>query len=329
MDAELGAEPDAERDAERDAELDAELDAESAMRSYPRDRSLRVNHLQALGTHNSYHLAPEVTIPPWSYSHAPLDEQLGQQGVRQFELDIYERDGELRVYHIERFDPETNCQTLRECLTVMSEWSARHPQHHPLLTLLEVKSIERSEAEIVNVLESLLRETWGEGRLLTPSAVKRDYQSLRAGLEAEGWPLLGEVRGTLLPVLHAGGALREALLSRSLNDRLLFPDAYGDLEAPFAAYHSINDPIQSEALIRRVVEAGHLVRTRSDVDSEQIRTLDTSRGDRALLIGAHWISTDYPRVPTADEYGFIIPGGSPSRCNPLTAPAECESSDIE
>ena len=127
------------------------------------------------------------------------------------------------------------------------------------------------------------------------------------------------------------GALRESLVGASgdLGHRLLFPDAYGDLEAPFAAYHSINDPISSFDLIKRVVRAGHVVRTRSDVNGEPTLTLDYTQSEAALESGAHWISTDYPRTPTADTYGFLIPEGEPSRCNPLTAPTVCSPGEIE
>ena len=299
--------------------------------NYQLDDTLRVNHLQALGTHNSYHLASEIDILPWRYSHLPLDEQLEEQGVRQFELDIYEVGGEFKVYHIERLDPNTTCETLRDCLEVMSVWSARRSTHHPLLVLLEVKSIERSAGEAVRVIEMMIEETWGRSRVLTPNLVQRGYSTLREGLEAEGWPHLGEVRGRLLAVLHSGGALREALLTADggLEDRLLFPDAYGDLSAPFAAYHSMNDPISGFERIQDVVRAGHLVRTRSDVDGEAYRDLDYTRADLALMSGAHWISTDYPRAPQEGEYGFVIPEGTPSRCNPLTAPPACSPDQIE
>ncbi len=53
------------------------------------DRSpLTLQHAQFKGTHNSYHL---ITTPlaEWDYEHLPLERQLGEQGVRQFELDIY------------------------------------------------------------------------------------------------------------------------------------------------------------------------------------------------------------------------------------------------
>ena len=59
-------------------------------RAYPRDDTLRLNQLQALGTHNSYHLLEGVAIDPeLDFEHAPLDVQLGAQGVRQFEPDAH------------------------------------------------------------------------------------------------------------------------------------------------------------------------------------------------------------------------------------------------
>src|SRR5688572_25643522 len=51
----------------------------------PDDR-LRLHQLQALGTHNSYHLSPGTLVKEWDYTHLPLDQQLAQQGVRKFEL---------------------------------------------------------------------------------------------------------------------------------------------------------------------------------------------------------------------------------------------------
>ena len=298
---------------------------------YPLDDLLKVNHLQALGTHNSYHLASEITILPWRYNHLPLDQQLGQQGIRQFELDIYDEAGTLNVYHIERLDQNTNCETLELCLSLMRSWSDDHQSHHPILVLLEVKDSDRDVAELLRAIESTAEVTWGPERILRPEDVQRGYSSLRAGLEAEGWPSLGESRGKVILVLHSGGEIRESLLNgdKVLKDRLLFPDAYGDLEADYAAYHSINNPIQNFDLINDVVRAGHLVRTRADVNGEETVSLDTSRGEQALLSGAHWISTDYPQPASDETYGFVIPLGTPSRCHPFMAPEQCESSAIE
>jgi hypothetical protein len=109
----------------------------------------------------------------------------------------------------------------------------------------------------------------------------------------------------------------------------MFPDTYGDLDAPFAAYHSMNDPVSGGDAIRAVVAAGHLVRTRADSDSEEPNALNYDRAEAALASGAQFISTDYPFPGDDESYGFTIPGGTPSRCNPISAPAECTSADIE
>jgi hypothetical protein len=55
----------------------------------PLDGVLRVSHVQAKATHNSYHLMPKDPIPDWRYEHLPLGEQLAKQGVRGVELDIH------------------------------------------------------------------------------------------------------------------------------------------------------------------------------------------------------------------------------------------------
>jgi hypothetical protein len=61
----------------------------------------RLNQIQVIGGHNSYHIAPRPAVmeliaaaghrraESLDYSHRPLAEQLSQQGIRQIELDVY------------------------------------------------------------------------------------------------------------------------------------------------------------------------------------------------------------------------------------------------
>lgn len=61
----------------------------------------RLNQFQAIGSHNSYHLAPPEKVlsamsqlpkgaaEAWNYSHPPLVRQLSEVGLRQLELDVY------------------------------------------------------------------------------------------------------------------------------------------------------------------------------------------------------------------------------------------------
>ena len=51
---------------------------------------LRINHIQMKGTHNSYHVEPLFSpTREYMYTHQTLDVQASQQGVRQFELDVW------------------------------------------------------------------------------------------------------------------------------------------------------------------------------------------------------------------------------------------------
>ena len=68
----------------------------------------------------------------------------------------------------------------------------------------------------------------------------------------------------------------------------------------------------------------------ADADTVQARTNDTTMRDAALSSGAQWVSTDY-EVPNLafSPYTVRIPDGTPARCNPVTAPGFCRSTDVE
>ena len=62
---------------------------------------VRLNELQVIGTHNSYHLEPnpqvmalikgfsEDAAASIAYSHRTIEDQLGELGIRQLEWDLY------------------------------------------------------------------------------------------------------------------------------------------------------------------------------------------------------------------------------------------------
>jgi len=303
---------------------------------YPLDEVLRFADLQALGTHNSYHLrTSEDTIPPWDYEHLPLQDQAANQGVRQFELDLHRPDGEgpIEVFHVPLADAASSCPLLTDCLLDLKSFSDAWPAHHPLLVLLEPKFTEDAEtAEALNAeLEETVLSVWPEDRLVVPSDVAGEADSLREGLEETGWPTLGALRGKVLFVLHTSGALREALTEANprLDGTVLFPDAMGSTDRDYSAVHTMNDPIGSQEEIQAAVAAGQLVRTRADADLEEPRNGDTSRLEAALFSGAHFVSTDVPQAREDLDYVARIPGGTPSRCNPIHAPVECTVEAIE
>ncbi len=140
---------------------------------------LRLNQIQAIGSHNSYHVAPPAELlgtlkkfnkgaDAWNYTHPPLATQL-ELGVRQFELDVFaDSKGGLfsnplglklaglsgakglkadpalsqpgiKVLHIPDADCWSTVPTLKQALTEMSAWSQQHPHHLPVMILLECK----------------------------------------------------------------------------------------------------------------------------------------------------------------------------------------------
>ncbi len=316
-----------------DVDTMADADSGPDLPVHPLDDTLRLNQLQALGTHNSYHVQPAIPVPEWAYSHLPLDEQLGMQGVRQFELDLnWDLFGRrFRVFHVPVIDDVTTCDDMITCLNVLHGWSLAHPAHHPMLVMLEMKSGDGAAAEQLEVLHSEILAVWPRESVIAPDDVRGDFETLREAVTQAGWPTLGASRGKILFVLHASGGWRRALLdgAPSAEGKLIFPDTFDDTDEPFAAFRSINDPVANGSDIAEAVRAGFLVRTRSDSNGVEARARDFDRAAAAFESGAQFVSTDFPYPPSDDAYGVVVPGGTPSRCNPLIAPMSCFSQAVE
>tara|TARA_R100001039_G_C1848486_1_gene108541 strand:+ start:1292 stop:2452 length:1161 start_codon:yes stop_codon:yes gene_type:complete len=164
------------------------------------DRCLRLNHIQVLGTHNSYKRFPAPALitllneyrDGWaddiSYQHRPLPEQLEMLGIRQFELDVFaDPDGGLysqpagglliddpeltrhravmdapglKVLHSQDLDYRSTCLTLITCLTQIRDWSAQNPSHLPIMIMLELKDSARQD--------------WGPLTYTTPQTIDAD-----------------------------------------------------------------------------------------------------------------------------------------------------------
>ena len=221
-------------------------------------QSLRLNEIQVIGSHNSYHVAPQAEVlafiggmkPEWrqalDYTHLPLDQQLGLQNVRQFELDLFadpkgglfvqpmvaevvqargikvanhDPQGELakpgiKVLHHQDFDYRTNHLTFIDALTAVKEWSVKNPKHVPIFILLELKDRPLSR--------------------ITVKPVPWDKEQL-ASLEKEIRSVF-DAKSIITPDVVRGEAktLREAVLERgwpTLNDcrgKILFALDNGD-----------------------------------------------------------------------------------------------------
>jgi Phosphoinositide phospholipase C, Ca2+-dependent len=144
----------------------------------PAAAGVRINELQVVGTHNSYHVEPSpaekalragsglVDETVFEYSFAPLSWQLDRQDVRQVELDLWAdpqggayaapqlralagggpyaaemaRPG-IKVLHTQDYDYRTTCLTFVACLRSIDSWSRAHRGHVPIAILLELKDV--------------------------------------------------------------------------------------------------------------------------------------------------------------------------------------------
>jgi hypothetical protein len=137
---------------------------------------LRLNDIQVIGTHNSFHMAltpPEqaefaklnpAAVEERNYTHASITDQLTKYGVRDLEFDIFWDSkgaygspwvakaagaegpdaavmGEpgIKVLHEQDVDYRSVCPTLKACLGEVAEFSDAHPDHVPITIHLQFK----------------------------------------------------------------------------------------------------------------------------------------------------------------------------------------------
>ena len=290
---------------------------------------ININHIQFVGSHNSYKQAmpdglvkqlmkvnPEV-MESLEYEHIPLADQL-DLGIRKLELDVFylADEDKFLVGHVQQIDMNSNCATLRICLNQIIAWSKKNTTHAPIWISFNAKdgyifglpSPETFSPVAFALMDSIIEEMLGE-KLIRPSDIV-DLQ----------WPLLDEVRGKFILILDEGGAKRDMYYD-GWQQRPMFtnsPEGH-----PAAAIMILNDPVGQFDEIQRLVKAGYMVRTRADADTREARKNDTRRRAAAFASGAQAVSTDYylPATHFGNDYQVSLP--KPIECNPITAPINC------
>jgi hypothetical protein len=314
--------------------------------TYRLDSTLRLNQVQVLGSHNSYHAEPYpqvlaalrnvnvATAAGLDYGHRPLPAQF-DLGVRQIELDVWAdpaggkyahpslpqslgipppdpaimRAPGFKVLHEANIDTHSTCLTFVLCLRTVRTWSDAHRGHVPIMVDVEMKDPTATPATF-DALDAEIRSVLSATDLLTPDDVRGNDPSLMFMLD------------------NANFAAIELAGHPSLRGRILFaPSAPGDGDAAVA---KLNDPIVDAAKIKAALAANMLVRTRADADTVQARADSTTMRQAALTGGAQFVSTDYEVPdPRFGPYVVKMPGGTPARCNPVTAPPGCRPTDVE
>jgi hypothetical protein len=292
---------------------------------------VRLNQLQYIGTHNSYHIRDAAKskrgVAEWNYSHAPLDVQL-DRGVRSFELDLHYRNGEFEVFHVPLLDEGTTCRRLADALATVRRWSEAHPRHVPISFLFELKKegprldrrIKHVDAAGFDRLDKVLREGIPAEQRLEPDQVRGKAATLRAAIESTGWPTLAASRGKVFFILHHDGDKRDLYTHdhASFRGRVMF--VRSDPQRDDAATLVLDNPRDAE--IPQLARAGFFIRTRADAGLNAASPGQPARRDAALASGAHILSTDFPAGEPQAEHGYVVefPDAAGARVNPVNGP---------
>ena len=352
--------------------------------AFAADNDLRLNQIQVIGSHNSYHagLTPGVAkllqasnpkaFDSLDYQHAPLTTQF-DKGVRQIELDVFvdSQGGRFahpygatlnagglaafdpdhvfakpgyKVLHVQDLDYISTCQPFIACLREIRAWSKAHPDHVPLFVLVETKtdkpiplipgmaSPEPFTPAALDALDAEIASVFPANERITPDQVRGKYATLPEAVAAKGkgggWPTLKAARGKVVFLLDQQNVTANYVAGghEALKGRVLFTNAKAG--APDAAFVEHNDAVPAE--IEALVKQGYIVRTRSDADTKEGRTGDTTTRDKALASGAQMVSTDYPWYEPARWTGYTaaLPGHASVRCNPIVGGA-CKDAGLK
>jgi len=329
--------------------------------------ALPINRIQVIGSHNSYkqaigpgamailRSASPTQALALDYSHPPLAEQL-DAGARQLEIDILSdpeggryaspmamkmvpgdppfdltplKGKGLKVLHVPDIDFRASCSLFTTCLANVRAWSVAHPNHVPLLLLINLKegpgipggtTSPNFDVAAFDQMDAEIRSVFPKTAIITPDSVQGKYPTLREAVGAGAWPRLKAARGKVIFALDAG---KEAVAiyrgdRKSLEGRVLFINT--DPMSPAAGYATLNEPQTLTSEIATALAAGVIVRTRADADTVEARKGDRSRQAAAFASGAQYISTDYMKPdPRLGDYEAHLPGGGVARLNPVTA----------
>jgi hypothetical protein len=332
--------------------------------------ALPMNAIQVIGTHNSYKaaIAPNEmatlrkanakAADTLDYSHPKLAAQL-DAGARQLEIDVVNDPGEgglyatplgykvagqaavpydfaplkgpgLKVIHVPDLDYRSVCARFTDCLAEVRAWSKAHPDHVPILIIMNLKEDGLSwpgavkpplfDTAAMDEIDREIRSVFPESALITPDQVQGRYPSLREAVAAGAWPKLKAARGRVMFALDCppDQVARYRGERKVLEGRAAFVNT--EETSPAAGYITLNEPKELSARIAAAVKAGIIVRTRADADTLEARMNDTSRQAAAFASGAQYVSTDYMEPDARfGPYVAKLPGGGRARLSPALA----------
>jgi len=233
----------------------------------------------------------------------------------------------LKVLHEPSVDYRSVCPLFTGCLKAIRDWSKAHPNHVPVLVIMNLKEGGLSlpgatrapvfDAAAMDAIDAEIRSVFPERALITPDQVQGRHPTLREAAAAGAWPKLKAARGRVMFALDCPPEQvnRYRAGRRVLEGRAAFVNT--DPASPAAGYITLNEPAELAGQIAAARKAGLIVRTRADADTREARASDTARQAAAFASGAQYVSTDYMEPDTRfGPYVAKLPGGGRARLAP-------------
>ena len=337
--------------------------------TYRLDSTLRLNQMQVLGSHNSYHAEPYPQVlaaaEPRStpavaagldYGHRPLPEQFDARRSANSSSTcgptppaastrdppfpqtlhlpppdpaVMDKPG-FKVIHDANLDTHSTCLTFVLCLRLVKTWSDAHPGHVPIMIDVEMKDSTVTPATF-DALEAEIRSVLAPSELITPDDVRGNDPSLGHAIRTRGWPTLGAVRGRVMFMLdnenfaagRAPWAIRRSAAGSCSRRRRRATTT------PPSPSSTTRSPTRRRSRPRSP-RTCWCARAPTPTRCRPARTDTTMRDSRARErrpVREHRLR-ESPTCASA-RTSCMIPGGTPARCNPVTAPPTCTSTDVE
>jgi len=216
---------------------------------------------------------------------------------------------------------------LQSALKALKAWSDAHPMHLPIYVNIETKGAHPADeskslqylgfancipfdAIAYSNLETEIRSVLDSDQLYMPGNFKKGYKSLRARINASGWPLLHEVKGKIIFILQGNNQD----IYKSFKNPVMF--YYGEENDSNTIFLLRNNPLNFEEEIGELVSQ-FIIRTRADSGTIESRTNDFSKWNAALQSNAQIISTDYYKPDDRwSSYHVKFPNGLFELVNP-------------
>jgi hypothetical protein len=145
-------------------------------------------------------------------------------------------------------------------------------------------AVDSVDQEIIDVFGAF------SSQVFRPDDLRGSHANVREAIMTDGWPTVAEMRGKIIFILYDNENYTTG--HPNLEGRQMFQFA-DDEHSPNAAFIQEDDAGRNFARVQSLVNAGFIVRSRTDEETKQARNGSTQMREEAFTSGAQILSTDY------------------------------------